>query len=37
MLSFESGLCNPCDGPIDGFSVDDVCPHRGLLVELEDE
>ena len=36
ILSYESGLCNACGGPIDGFSVDDLCPHCGLVIELED-
>lgn len=35
-MSFESGLCDACGGPIDGFFVDDLCPHCGLVIERED-
>jgi predicted RNA-binding Zn-ribbon protein involved in translation (DUF1610 family) len=37
MMSYESGLCNACGGPIDGFYVDDLCPHCGLVIERDDD
>jgi predicted RNA-binding Zn-ribbon protein involved in translation (DUF1610 family) len=35
-MSYESGLCDACGGPIADFSVDDLCPHCGLVIERED-